>query len=248
VATTPYTPDWYPDPTGRHEHRYHDGTRWTEHVADRGIAGTDPAGVSRARSVQSASEATAHTEPVATTTPEDTRPPERPIAWVSPGSLTRSTPPRPWYRGPAGAVVGALVAVLLVAGIVSAATGSNNGSDDVASRAPITTTTLEPVETTTTTLPPTTTTLPPTTTTLPPTTTTLPPTTTTRPPSTTTTTANPCPFGCAPASPGPRSGSDLNCSDFSTQQEAQAVLNQDPSDPNGLDADHDGVACESLPG
>lgn len=23
---------WMPDPTGRHEHRYWDGTRWTEHV------------------------------------------------------------------------------------------------------------------------------------------------------------------------------------------------------------------------
>ncbi len=39
----------------------------------------------------------------------------------------------------------------------------------------------------------------------------------------------------------------LNCADFSTQQQAQAQLNQDPSDPNRLDADHDGIACESLP-
>jgi hypothetical protein len=41
---------------------------------------------------------------------------------------------------------------------------------------------------------------------------------------------------------------DLDCSDFATQAEAQAVYNQDPSDPNGLDRDNDGVACESLPG
>jgi hypothetical protein len=41
---------------------------------------------------------------------------------------------------------------------------------------------------------------------------------------------------------------DLNCSDFTTQAEAQAALNQDPSDPNGLDTDNDGVACEDLPG
>lgn len=41
---------------------------------------------------------------------------------------------------------------------------------------------------------------------------------------------------------------DLNCSDFTTQAEAQAVYNQDPSDPNGLDRDNDGVACEALPG
>ena len=39
-----------------------------------------------------------------------------------------------------------------------------------------------------------------------------------------------------------------NCSDFQTQEEAQAVLDQDPSDPNRLDEDDDGIACESLPG
>jgi uncharacterized protein YxjI len=33
---------WYPDPSGRHEHRYWDGTRWTEHVASHGRPGTDP--------------------------------------------------------------------------------------------------------------------------------------------------------------------------------------------------------------
>lgn len=41
---------------------------------------------------------------------------------------------------------------------------------------------------------------------------------------------------------------DLNCSDFSSQPEAQAVLDADPSDPNRLDGDNDGIACEDLPG
>ena len=41
---------------------------------------------------------------------------------------------------------------------------------------------------------------------------------------------------------------DRDCTDFATQAEAQAVYEQDTSDPNGLDADNDGVACESLPG
>jgi len=41
---------------------------------------------------------------------------------------------------------------------------------------------------------------------------------------------------------------DYNCSDFSTQAEAQAVLNQTPgADPHRLDSDGDRVACESLP-
>jgi hypothetical protein len=40
---------------------------------------------------------------------------------------------------------------------------------------------------------------------------------------------------------------DLDCADFDSQAEAQAELRSDPSDPNGLDAEDDGVACESLP-
>ncbi len=41
---------------------------------------------------------------------------------------------------------------------------------------------------------------------------------------------------------------DLNCSDFATQEEAQAEFDADTSDPNGLDGDNDGLACEdSLP-
>jgi len=37
-------PDWYPDPYGRHEMRYYDGTRWTEHVASHGKQAVDPPG------------------------------------------------------------------------------------------------------------------------------------------------------------------------------------------------------------
>jgi Excalibur calcium-binding domain len=33
---------------------------------------------------------------------------------------------------------------------------------------------------------------------------------------------------------------------FATHEEAQQVLEQDPSDPNYLDRDGDGVACEDL--
>jgi uncharacterized protein YxjI len=33
--------DWYPDPSGRHEHRYWDGTRWTEHVSSHGRQSVD---------------------------------------------------------------------------------------------------------------------------------------------------------------------------------------------------------------
>lgn len=33
---------WHPDPTGRHELRYWDGSQWTEHVADQGVQSTSP--------------------------------------------------------------------------------------------------------------------------------------------------------------------------------------------------------------
>ena len=39
----------------------------------------------------------------------------------------------------------------------------------------------------------------------------------------------------------------FNCDNFRSQEEAQAELNRDPSDPNGLDADGNGIACEELP-
>jgi micrococcal nuclease len=47
---------------------------------------------------------------------------------------------------------------------------------------------------------------------------------------------------------GTGGGGDLDCADFATQQEAQAELERDLSDPNGLDADNDGIACEELAG
>jgi hypothetical protein len=40
MSSTPAS--WQLDPTGRHQHRYWDGTAWTEHVADAGVAATDP--------------------------------------------------------------------------------------------------------------------------------------------------------------------------------------------------------------
>ncbi|MFF6807047.1 excalibur calcium-binding protein [Streptomyces sp. NPDC012616] len=43
---------------------------------------------------------------------------------------------------------------------------------------------------------------------------------------------------------------DLDCGDFTYQEDAQAVFDQEPSDPNRLDEDRgpdDGIACEVLP-
>ena len=35
---------WHPDPTGRHQLRYWEGSTWTTHVSDNGVAATDPIG------------------------------------------------------------------------------------------------------------------------------------------------------------------------------------------------------------
>ncbi len=45
---------------------------------------------------------------------------------------------------------------------------------------------------------------------------------------------------------GQERNNDLDCADFQDQEEAQAELERDPSDPNNLDADNDGIACEAL--
>ncbi len=44
-------------------------------------------------------------------------------------------------------------------------------------------------------------------------------------------------------------GGDKDCSDFRTQKKAQRFFKKhDPrDDPHGLDADNDGIACESNP-
>jgi uncharacterized protein YxjI len=39
---TDQAPGWYPDPWGKHEHRYYDGDVWTHHVASHGRQSEDP--------------------------------------------------------------------------------------------------------------------------------------------------------------------------------------------------------------
>jgi excalibur calcium-binding domain-containing protein len=50
--------------------------------------------------------------------------------------------------------------------------------------------------------------------------------------------------GQPPTDPAPFE--DKDCRDFATQEEAQAVLDADASDPHQLDGDHDGIACETV--
>jgi hypothetical protein len=46
---------------------------------------------------------------------------------------------------------------------------------------------------------------------------------------------------------GTAHAADLDCKDFATQQQAQVVYDAVPGDPNRLDRDGDGIACETLP-
>ncbi|MAG35324.1 MAG: hypothetical protein CL878_03620 [Dehalococcoidia bacterium] len=84
------------------------------------------------------------------------------------------------------------------------------------------------------------------------------PTATTAPPPTSTPTpVPPTPTSQPPTETATASGFDpanfigqgnaFNCGDFGSQAQAQAVLRADPSDPNRLDNDRDGLACEGLP-
>lgn len=65
-------------------------------------------------------------------------------------------------------------------------------------------------------------------------------------PATPTLTTPPAP--ATPLAPEPPVRADRNCPDFSSRDEAQAVFDADPSDPERLDTDNDGVACEALSG
>lgn len=49
------------------------------------------------------------------------------------------------------------------------------------------------------------------------------------------------------AVPSTAAAKDYDCSDFATQAEAEEHLEPGGGDPYGLDADHDGIACEDLP-
>ena len=42
AVIAPNPSGWYPDPGGRHEHRFWNGKAWTDHVSDNGLIRTSP--------------------------------------------------------------------------------------------------------------------------------------------------------------------------------------------------------------
>jgi len=99
---------WHPDPHGRHEYRYWDGSAWTDQVSDGGVQATDPPGEP---------EATAAEEPVAA---------EEPPAVVPPTVAADATAPMPVVDGPpmAGAPAGPPPAEAAVAAAPPGGSGS----------------------------------------------------------------------------------------------------------------------------
>lgn len=80
-----------------------------------------------------------------------------------------------------------------------------------------------------------------------------PATTTPTTTSTTPTTSSSAPTTATSVPPSPTKGpfpanadlTDLDCNEFATQRDAQEALDGDQADPNKLDGDGDGIACES---
>jgi hypothetical protein len=223
MSTTPA--GWYADPTGRSEHRYWDGSRWTEHVSNRGLAGTDPID--------------AYGVPL-----DPTVSPLRPvpIATQATGDVRTGIRAVPWWAWAIGVAV-----LLLVVGTVAIVIPTDDGKE-------ITTSTLETRPTTTTRAPTTTTssttTSTTTTTTLPPiTTTTVAPAPLPPPPAPPAAAVAPAPAtgGCDPNYSGcVPIASDVDCAGGSGNGPAytgpvQVIV----SDIYDLDSDGDGTACES---
>jgi hypothetical protein len=211
---------WYPDPYGEHEHRYHDGTGWTEHVADRGVAGTDPLPETSWDSTAPVQTSPTATQPI---TPPPSSEWERRAAQID---------QRPWYRRPLFIVLAAIAAVLLLAGIVGATTGSqesNTTAPELTTIAPSSTTITEAPTTTTTTLPP---------------------TTTTTLPATTTTTAQPTsaqPSDCTPGyDPCIPPGPDVDCAGGSGNgpRYVRGPVRVTGPDIYDLDRDGNGIGCQ----
>lgn len=79
---------WQPDPRGRHEYRYWDGTQWTDHVSDQGEVSSDPvADASPADASRAGSAPATEVHPAAAT--PDPRP--EPVA-AEPGPVVEHEP------------------------------------------------------------------------------------------------------------------------------------------------------------
>jgi hypothetical protein len=139
------TPGWQADPTGKHDHRYWDGSQWTDNVSDAGVAGTDPyvADAPAAAEVPAAAEPAA-AEPPAPVDPTVVEPappaPDATATWpAAPAAPGFPTPPPPYVPtnpvssgGGGGSKRGLLIGggILAIIAIVIAVVAMSGGDDD----------------------------------------------------------------------------------------------------------------------
>ena len=115
-------PGWLPDPTSRHQYRYWDGARWTDDVADDGVASTDalaggPAAASDPN--PTASDATQRVDPTRQY-PVASQQATTSTPYYGDYNGTGQAPPAPAGKRPPTALIAALavLAVALIGGLV----------------------------------------------------------------------------------------------------------------------------------
>lgn len=112
---------WQPDPTGRHGHRYWDGTAWTDNVADAGVSGTDPF------TPTAAPDAT-----VADTPTVSTAPPPAPDATAARSTTPAAPVGNGGGRSKKGLMIGGgLLALIAIAVGVLLLSGGDDNDDEV---------------------------------------------------------------------------------------------------------------------
>lgn len=91
---TDSTPGWQPDPTGTHDHRYWDGSQWTDNVSDGGVASTDAY-----EPAVSAGDATVADTPVVAADAPAPSAPDATAAWPTASDAPASWPTTPGAPG-----------------------------------------------------------------------------------------------------------------------------------------------------
>jgi hypothetical protein len=146
------TPGWQADPTGKHDHRYWDGSQWTDNVSDAGVADTDPyvadADATVADAPAAAADEPAAPEPPAPVDPTVVDPappaPDATAAWpTTPAAPGFPTPPPPYVPtapvSPGGGggskrgllVGGGILAAIAIAVVAFLALGGDDDESDI---------------------------------------------------------------------------------------------------------------------